>query len=570
MFRLCFVLCCCYILSSCAKIISPTDSDYTESIRLNQVGYYPNGPKKAVITAPSNSSSFQVFDVATMNKVYAGELTDELSWELAGEKVKIATFTALNQEGRFTLYIEGIGYSYPFEIKANMLQSALLGAIKSLYYQRVGMTLEEKHAGQWKRAAGHPDDKVAFHPSSGKTGYTSSPKGWYDAGDYGKYVVNGAFPLGQMLTLYEQYPDVVADGMLNIPESGNGVSDFLDELKYELDWLHTMQDEDGGLFFKLTTKRFGGMVLPELAVKPRFIIGKGTTSTLDFAAVAAKAARIYNDVDSIYAKSCLIAAEKAWNWAKNNPDVAYSNPEDIVTGEYGDKDFSQEFFWAAAELFASTKSEEYLQYLQQHPMDYQFKPGESWANFMHYLGAFTLIDQGEEASLIEPIKADILSTAQGLVEKTAKNDYFQPIDDFHWGSNSDVMNAAMIIAQAYRIDPRPAYLNAIQEITDYIFGKNATGYSFLTGFGTKRPMFIHHRPSAGDDIAEPVPGLLSGGPNSRKQDEKEVIYPKDAAPMQCWVDQEPSYASNEICLNWNSALIYVLGFLEQETSKLNQ
>jgi endoglucanase len=122
----------------------------------------------------------------------------------------------------------------------------------------------------------------------------------------------------------------------------------------------------------------------------------------------------------------------------------------------------------------------------------------------------------------------------------------------------------MILAQAYRVDPKPAYLNAARETTDYIFGKNATGYCFLTGFGSKSPMFIHHRPSAGDGIDAPVPGFVSGGPNSRKQDAHDVDYPANAAPMQCWMDVEPSFASNEVCLNWNSALVYVLGFLESE------
>jgi len=146
------------------------------------------------------------------------------------------------------------------------------------------------------------------------------------------------------------------------------------------------------------------------------------------------------------------------------------------------------------------------------------------------------------------------------------DDYFQPITVFNWGSNSDVLNAAMIIAQAYRITKKPAYLRAVQEITDYVFGKNAIGYSFITGYGDQTPMFIHHRQSAGDTIEMPVPGFISGGPNYAKQDQNDVTYPENTSPMNSWVDQTPSYASNEICLNWNSAAIYVLGFLEQESN----
>jgi len=152
-----------------------------------------------------------------------------------------------------------------------------------------------------------------------------------------------------------------------------------------------------------------------------------------------------------------------------------------------------------------------------------------------------------------------------LVAKASKLPYFQPIDDFQWGSNSDVLNTAMIMAQAYRLEPKPIYLSSIQQAVDYIFGNNATGYSYLTGHGDKTPMFIHHRQSAADGIEEPVPGLLSGGPNSGMQDAASgVVYPSNATPMKSWADQEPSYASNEICLNWNAPLTYILGFLEQE------
>ena len=185
---------------------------------------------------------------------------------------------------------------------------------------------------------------------------------------------------------------------------------------------------------------------------------------------------------------------------------------------------------------------------------------------MKYIAAFALIDQSKDVTLVGSLKKDIIQAADTLVTITKSNDYFQPITVFNWGSNSDVLNAAMIIAQAYRITKQPKYLTTVQEITDYIFGKNATGYSFVTGHGDKTPMYIHHRQSAGDGIEMPVPGFISGGPNSSKQDRSEVSYPDNTFPMNSWVDQTPSYASNEICLNWNSAAVYILGFLEQESN----
>lgn len=559
----------CFILS-CSNPIPTIGNDYSKNIRLNQVGYYPKAPKKAIINNASNFKEFQVINIDKSEVFFKGNLSENYTWNLAGETVKVADFSKIEQIGNYVIYIEGLGYSYPFEVKEKVLNEAFKASVKSLYYQRSSMELEKKFAGKWFRALGHPDDSVAFHSSSGKKGMGKFPGGWYDAGDFGKYVVNGAFSLGQMLTLYEQYPKILADQSLNIPESGNGIPDILDELKYEMDWLLTMQDDDGGVFFKLTTKKFEGMVLPELAIEQRYIIGKGTSSSLDFAAVAAKFSRLYNDIDSEYSDVCLAASKKAWKWAIENPNKNYKNPDDIVTGEYGDTDFTQEFYWAAAELFISTKANDYKKYLEEHQMDYSFKAGESWTAFMYYLGAFSLIDNLDEGNPLSiQLKKAVTKEANELVDKTANNDYFQPIEDFQWGSNSDVLNATMIIAQAYRINPKQEYLNTILEITDYIFGKNATGYSFLTGFGKRTPQFIHHRQSSGDTIAEPVPGLLSGGPNSDQQDKSEVSYPKNASPMNSWVDEVPSYASNEICLNWNSGAVYVLGFLEQETKLSN-
>jgi endoglucanase len=106
------------------------------------------------------------------------------------------------------------------------------------------------------------------------------------------------------------------------------------------------------------------------------------------------------------------------------------------------------------------------------------------------------------------------------------------------------------------------YLFGAEQMTDYIFGKNATGYCFLTGYGAKKVMFPHHRPSGADGIEDPVPGFVVGGPNRHKQDRGQVEYTSDF-PAKSYMDLEASYASNEVCLNWNAPLVYVLGYIEQ-------
>ncbi|NNK75961.1 MAG: cellulase [Maribacter sp.] len=559
------------ILSTgCAEKMSVADGNYSEQIRLNQIGYYPGASKKAVIVNGNGAMDFQLVDAKTMKTVFHDKLSEEMSWELAGENVQIADFSTVTDEGEYLIYIKSLGYSYPFKIEPHVLKDVFLGSVKPMHYPRMRMASEEKYAGKWHRPMAHPDDSVAFHSSSGKkVGFLNSPGGWYDAGDYNKYVVNGSFPLGQFYLFQEQYPNIIADGELHIPESGNGVSDYLDELKYEMDWLLTMQDEDGGLFHKLTALNFEAMVMPHEANSQRFIVGKGTAATLDFAACAAQAYRIFENTDAIYAQKCLLASKKAYAWALKNPNVEFLNPEGVSTGQYGDKNFDDEWFWANAELFISTQNKKYLNALTKDPFNFEFVPGDNWTKFMRFMGMFTLLENKKvlPQEVYESLKTGILRTADELLKRTQELDYFQPLDDFQWGSNSDVLNAALLMSQAYRLDPKPDYLIAVQHAADYVLGNNATGYSFITGFGHKTPMFIHHRQSEADGIVEPVPGLISGGPNFGKQDTSDgVVYPENASPMQSWVDQEPSYASNEICLNWNAPLTYVLGFLEQESN----
>ena len=558
---------CLSLCFSCGPEPAPSKKNQSDKIRLNQIGYYPNAVKKAVITGKTTSDTFQLLHMGTKAIPYEGTLSESVHWPLAGEEVRVADFSAFNKSGEYVLQIDGLASSYPFIIDKGVLREALLGSVKALYYQRMGVPLEEQYAGQWQRKAGHPDQQTWYHSSSGKTnGSKASPGGWYDAGDYNKYVVNGAFSLGQLFALYEQYPEQIQDGDLNIPESGNERSDLLDELKYEMDWVLTMQDEDGGVFHKVTTKNFEPMVMPDLATSKRYIVGKGTAATLDFAAAAAQASRVFAQEDAQYANQCLSAAERAWQWAQQHPEVVFRNPEDIRTGEYGDDDFSDELYWAAAELYTTTQKQVYLEYLNNNPPDFTFNVGESWNGYMRFLGMYSLLSK---AALSKEMKDTLLQglqkTANGIVETIKSNNYFQPIQKFKWGSNSDILNAAMLLAQVHRHLPSDMYLKAVEESVDYIFGKNAVGYSFLTGFGDRSPMFIHHRQSEADGIDQPVPGLLSGGPNLDRQDIDQVnSYPDNEFPMQSWADHVESYASNEICLNWNAPLTYVLGFLEME------
>jgi endoglucanase len=267
------------------------------------------------------------------------------------------------------------------------------------------------------------------------------------------------------------------------------------------------------------------------------------------------------------------SAQKAWDWAVKNPKIAYDqnlmNKEFkpvINTGGYGDSDFSDEFIWAAAELYISTGKESYYTAYPMFPDT--LMPLPSWNN-VRLLGYYTLARF--EKKLTNSAKKDfyalkerILRTADKMTEGVTDRAYMTIIGksarDFIWGSNSVATNEGILLIQAYKLSKDRKYLDYALTNLDYILGRNATGYSFVTGYGHKTPMFPHHRLSEADGIADPVPGLIVGGPNPGQQDGCKT-YPSNI-PDESYTDSVCSYASNEIAINWNAPAAYLAGALE--------
>ena len=447
------------------------------------------------------------------------------------------------------------------------------------------MALEEQYAGQWNRPAGHPDTQVQIHPSaagpSRKAGdVISSPKGWYDAGDYNKYIVNSAYSIGLMQAVYRLFPDYFAQQKVNIPESNNATPDLLDELYYNLSWMLTMQDPaDGGVYHKLTTPSFEAFIKPADCQQPRYVVQKSVTATLDFAAVMAQASQIYKAFQKDYpgfSAKALRAAERAYAWAEKHPEAYYDQDAlnqqydpDVTTGTYGDKDASDEFFWAASELYYTTGKQSYLiKAVKSSPRSYTLP---SWAN-TSALGMFAwLVPEREKqlkdvvaSGLVGSLKSYLLAYATDAVKDANEAAFHAPYgdseSDFGWGCLGEQgANQATTLVYAYLLSGKNNYLTNAYRDMDYLLGRNPLGYCFVTGLGTKSPLHPHHRLSATDDVEAPIPGLLVGGPNPGQEDG--VAYPS-ALPDESYVDSQDSYASNEIAINWSAALVAAASALD--------
>ncbi|MFN6947140.1 MAG: cellulase N-terminal Ig-like domain-containing protein, partial [Cytophagaceae bacterium] len=180
-------------------------------IRINQIGFYPEKPKVGIVAWPGEATEFQVLNVENEDEVvYTGQLGPQTYWDASGEDVRQADFSDFETPGKYKLFVDGIGSSYEFEIKDLVHKEVLKGGLKSYYYQRASMPIEAAYAGIYARPAGHPDNQVTVHSTAASSSRPagskiSSPGGWYDAGDYGKYIVNSGISTYSLLSLYEQY-----------------------------------------------------------------------------------------------------------------------------------------------------------------------------------------------------------------------------------------------------------------------------------------------------------------------------------------------------------------------------
>ncbi|HEY8689960.1 MAG TPA: glycoside hydrolase family 9 protein [Chitinophagaceae bacterium] len=553
----------------------------TTQIKLNQSGFYPNAPKVTVVTGNVSADKFYITSTNLRDTFFTGTLSSEKQSAYSSTKTKIADFSSLTTRGSFVVLVPDVGHSYIFQINNNVNRNAAIAVLKGFYYQRSSTPLPEKYAGKWNRSSGHPDNIVYVHSSAGSKErpegtIISTPCGWYDAGDYNKYIVNSGITMGTLFSAYEDFPDYFKKINTNIPETGNGVPDILNEAVYNLRWMLTMQDpNDGGLYNKCTNASFNAMVMPGVTKSPRYVVQKGTAATLDFAAVTAQASRILKKFDKQLpglSDSCITACKKAWQWALLHPAMEYDQrmmnlkfKPVISTGGYGDKNFNDEWFWSACELYLTTGNNIYYEFLQKHIRDSVTLP--SWNN-VAMLGYYSFLRFRKNLPLsaandLSVMKNKIVAIADMYIEKTLHN-AFQTVmgqsgRDFNWGSNSNAANQGILLINAYLLTRDKKYLDYALTNVDYLFGRNATGYSFVTGIGSRSTMHPHHRQSVADGVTEPVPGLLAGGPNPGQQDKCKYEFNE---PETSYEDLDCAYASNEIAINWNAPAVYLFNAVE--------
>ena len=576
------------------------------SIYVNQLGFYPKGEKRAIL--PFASTQFWLINEAG-EVCFEGETKVYGFDQASGDKVSEADFSAFTIPGKYR--IKGtravskeseksvaVEYSPWFEIGDKVYDRLQCDLMKAYYYLRCGCELKAEHAGPYVHKACHVGKTVLWEDHDTVIEATG---GWHDAGDYGRYITAGSCALAHLLYAWRMYPQAFEGKTWNIPESGNGVPDILNECRYELEWFLKMQREDGAVWHKLTTAHHAAFVMPEDDLEPLYALPISSMATADFAAVCALAAGIYRVYDEAFADRLDAAAHRAYEWLTANPDfLGFRNPEGCGTGEYGEWSDSSNRFWAACEMYALTGEKRYHDDLTA-ALEKPF-PRMSLGYFdMGGLGilAYLLSKYGKSLELTTQFFEEIIHETSQRIRISEESGYGVSMLpwEYGWGSNMGVMRQGMIFAIAdyfglggkakeasatadlpkrwlwpgqkgepFEPGPRVARNLSMRDHAalqlDYLLGCNAMGISYVTGNGENAYNYPHLRAAHADGIEACMPGMVSGGPNPNRQDAKAKEVIAEGTPaMKSFADEVEAFSLNEITIYWNSPAVFTLAYL---------
>lgn len=564
-----------------------------EKLPFNQILHYDHVGygchcKKEFYARERGTGSF-VIKNDSGETVFEGSLEHGLPCKYTGETLFRGNFSEVQVEGKYKIILMDKGglvlaCSEYFEISDKLLERQLKANIKSFFYQRSGVDIPREYAGEWARKAAHVDSEICFHPSMNREGVWNAHGGWYDAGDYGKYVVNGGVSVATLLLACEMCKGELFVGNENFEPSFEQPFSMLEELRFELEFFLRMQDDDGGVFFKVTPERWDGFVSPleSDAMQKRMILGKSTSSTLNFAAVMAQAHRVYESFDAEFSAKCLAASLRAYAWASRNPAVDWPHNTE-GSGGYGDDCVDDEFFWARTMLFLSLREEQNKKNIfdgnrEQRdlfdsirlklPLDMEHNPpklGLDWRDTQN-MGwiALSLMEDCRDAyevSLRRRARMSMETVADKIMSLQKADAYSVSVPKFIWGSNGDISNHALTLLVVYTWQRKRELLDNAMEQVHFIYGRNPVNVCFVTGAAWSSPKHPHHRICGSDGVEKPIPGLLVGGINEDRQDlHRFAHYPSEFSGLS-YTDEQCSFASNETAINWNAPLTAVLAYL---------
>ena len=587
---------------------APYTPDVGPAVRVNQVGYLPFGPKAATLVTDDVEPQVWTLKNAAGRIVSSGRTHPYGMVASAGLKVQEITFDRYTTSGTGYTLTVGDQTSYPFAIGSDLYQKLRQQSKTFFYTNRSGIAIDNALEPGYGRKAGHigvapnqgdlavpcqalgDDSQKLYDKPWTCNGTRDVSGGWYDAGDQGKYVVNGGIAVAQLMMEYERTrtghaePSAYADGTLAIPEAGNGVPDLLDEARWELTWMMKMQVPAGQQYAGMANHKVadadwtGLPLMPADDPQPRVLYRPSTAATLNLAAAAAQGSRLFATVDPAFSAKLLTSATTAYAAAEKTPKL-YAPAADAAvdpnpgSGPYDDNDVSDEFYWAAAELYLTTGKARYENAVTSstYSTGTVFSDGGFDWGHVAALGRLDLASVPSKIRNAAGIRHSVVNAADHYAAMQADEGFgqaYHPKDgNWAWGSNSAILNTMQVLGTAYDLTGKKKYADAVLSSMDYIMGRNALDRSYVTGYGTVYSENQHTRwyaNSLDSTLPHPPPGTVAGGPNSTTTTTGD---PVSAAMLQgcvsqfCYIDKIGSWSTNEITINWNAPLSWVSGFL---------
>jgi endoglucanase len=546
------------------KVTSPDRERQFPRVKVNQVGYGTAAEKYAYVTGwPedmadfTDGTAFRIADARTGKTLYSGKLAllTDFDPTVSGEKMLKADFSSVRKPGLYTIGVDGIPTSAPFAIGPNIYASLLTDVCRYYYYQRGNVALDDAHAAGFPHPAWHAMDAACPLQSAPNGTKYDVHGGWYDAGDFGKYVSAGATAVSDMLWTYEIFPKQFPDKQLNIPESGNGRSDLLDEIKVETDFFLRMQDPASGGFWsrvfpqdKNETRYISDQAQGKNALKP-------TAHTGSTVGALAHAAIVFRKVDPKYADTCLAAAKKGWAYLEANPTLVPS-----PNGPYHDDDDPNDRLYAAAVLCrASRNAAPYNAYFLAHYAAFANALDSDRASG-HGVGGMELPAFLAYRKSAKPDKAFASWFAEHFAKwratqlKHASEGFWNTSlpDQYYWGSNMPILTTSMDLVIGSKVlgSEDNTVTNVALQNFNYILGINPLSMSYVTGHGSNAVKTIFSGIYNDDGKPGTPPGYMPGGANSYNGAWMSRFTAK------CFTDSPVEWTMNEHTIYWNSGLVF--------------
>jgi endoglucanase len=587
------------------------ESVWSDKMRVDQFGYLPDAVKVAVIADPvhgwNGDETYTPGGVLEVRRLDpGGEMPVVFSgapvaWNSgavhsqSGDRVWWFDFSAVTDTGRFHIHDPANDtHSDAFIIDPAVYDPVLRAAVRMFFYQRVGFAKLAPFAGtNWVDTASHEQDAHArpVWDQENAAWAKDLSGGWYDAGDYNKYTEWTARVVMELLLAYRQRPDVFTDDF-GLPESGNGVPDLLDEVKWGLDWLLRMQEESGALLGKVSVLGHVSSSPPGTDLHPRYYGPVSTEATAAGAAAFALAATVYEEIGlPEYAASLTTAAIDAWQWTMANPEVPFDNSGfESASPARNPYETRMNRLMAAIMLFERTGDPDYRDYVDSH-YD-QAQPIQWWYFYafeaelqkalVHYAGL-----TNATASVAATIRQRMETSLNGAefleawqTEADAYRAYLKD-GDYTWGSNrtkaqvgSLFMNLDLLGIDSARSGMRRT---AAMGYLHYLHGVNPVAQVYLSNMydvGATRSVntMYHMWFTDGSDWDHaltspkggPAPGYLVGGPNRYYSGTVTAIG--EQPYQKAYLDWNTSWPENsweitEPAIYYQSAYIHLLAAL---------